>query len=158
MYCLVCILYLCIYHFVVLRSSWAVLKPEELKRILASWHKTLDEGKADDFIKSCEEHRMQIGSTMSIVGYKWTSENKYLACSFVNWLMDRYRFLLIVVYCKFRFYLKSFWWKNFEKCCPNVSCKASILEYQFGISSWQPIQLYFCGYILHFWDLLWLIT
>ena len=70
MYCLVYMLYLCIYHFVVLHSSWAVLKPEELKRILASWHKTLDEGKADDFIKSCEEHRMQIGSTMSIVGYK----------------------------------------------------------------------------------------
>lgn len=51
-------------------SSWAVLKPEELKRTLSSWRKTLDEGKADDFIKRCEEHRMQIGSSMSIVGYK----------------------------------------------------------------------------------------
>ena len=82
-------------------SSWAVLKPEELKRTLSSWRKTLDEGKADDFIKRCEEHRMQIGSSMSIVGYKWTSENKCLARSFVNWLIDHYRFLLIVVYGSF---------------------------------------------------------
>ena len=48
------------------------LEIEELERTLASWHKTIDEGKADEFIQSCEEHRMQIGSSTSIVGYKWT--------------------------------------------------------------------------------------
>ena len=51
-------------------SSWALLKPEELERTLASWRKTIDEGKADEFIQSCEEHRMRVGSSTSIVGYK----------------------------------------------------------------------------------------
>jgi len=46
------------------------LKSEELERTLASWRKTIDEGKADEFIQSCEEDRMRIGSSTSIVGYK----------------------------------------------------------------------------------------
>ena len=54
----------------VLYSTWAVLSPEQLEKTLTNWRKTIDEGKADDFIGKCEEHRMRIGCSTSAVGYK----------------------------------------------------------------------------------------
>ena len=54
----------------VLCSTWTVLSPEQLEKTLSNWRKTIDEGKADDFIRKCEEHRMRIGCATSAVGYK----------------------------------------------------------------------------------------
>ena len=51
-------------------SVWSLPTPDELQAALAFWRKTVDEGKANEYIEKCEERRRQIGCAVSVVGYK----------------------------------------------------------------------------------------
>ena len=51
-------------------SSWSIPNLEELESKLGSWRKMIDEGKAEEFIRECEEHRMRVGCATSVIGYK----------------------------------------------------------------------------------------
>ena len=49
---------------------FALATPEELDETLKQWRGKIDGGTADQFIKECEERRLRIGVTTSVIAYK----------------------------------------------------------------------------------------
>ena len=57
----------CVYtHY----SVFSLAKPEELEASLKLWRGKIDDGTADQYLKECEEERLKLGLTVSIVAHK----------------------------------------------------------------------------------------
>ena len=57
-------------HILILCSMFSLASEEELQSALEFWRKTLEEGKAEEYIAKCEEKRKTVGLSTSIVAYK----------------------------------------------------------------------------------------
>ena len=51
-------------------SVFSLAKPEELEESLKLWRSKIDNGTADQYLKECEEERLKLGLSVSIIAHK----------------------------------------------------------------------------------------
>ena len=51
-------------------SIFSLAKPEELEESLKLWRGKINDGTADQYLKECEEERLKLGLSVSVVAYK----------------------------------------------------------------------------------------
>ena len=51
-------------------SIFSLATAEELDESLKWWRGKIDDGTADQYLKECEEERLKIGTSVSVVAYK----------------------------------------------------------------------------------------
>ena len=57
-------------HVFMRYSIFSLAKPEELEESLKWWRGKIDDGTADQYLKECEEDRLKLGLSVSIIAYK----------------------------------------------------------------------------------------